>query len=98
MSDRDDLADGIMDDLSTIFRDTGKRFPILLQSNDDHGPRSIPWRLIEPHREQVYKNHNQTLEELAQRGGLSWCELVAVLTDSRYDDLFPASTVAPKRS
>ena len=33
--------------------------------------RDIPWRAIEPHRAQAFKNHGQTLERLAERGGLS---------------------------
>ena len=29
--------------------------------------------------EQALTNHNQSLERLHQRGGLSWCELAAIL-------------------
>ena len=47
-------------------------------------PESIPWRIIEPHREQAYKNHRQTLERLDQRGGLDAMEAVAVLEDRDY--------------
>jgi hypothetical protein len=42
---------------------------------------TIPWSLIEPHRRQAERNHYQTLERLNERGGLSYCELVAVLED-----------------
>ena len=41
----------------------------------------IPWDVIEPHEEQALKNHGQTLKRLAERGGLSVCEAVAVLED-----------------
>lgn len=41
--------------------------------------RSIPWRMIEPQAPQAQDNHDQTLERLAERGGLSACEALAVL-------------------
>lgn len=47
-----------------------RRFPIM------PGP-SVPWRLVEPYARQIYDNHEQTLERLAERGGLDptelWC-------------------------
>lgn len=52
-----------------------RRFPIL------QGGPSIPWRLIEPHGRQALANHSQTLERLAERGGLGPCEALAVLED-----------------
>lgn len=52
-----------------------KEFPIL-------GTKStIPWSAIARHDEQAKKNHYQTLERLAERGGLSWDEALAVLED-----------------
>lgn len=53
-----------------------KTFPIL------HTRESIPWEAIEPHREQAKRNHCQTLERLAERGGLTWREAYFVLSDS----------------
>lgn len=44
-------------------------------------PRSVPWDIVEPHEEQAQKNHGQTLQRLAERGGLSPAELVALLQD-----------------
>lgn len=41
--------------------------------------QSVPWRLVEPHRDQAMQNHGQTLERLAERGGLDWAELFAVM-------------------
>lgn len=66
-----------------------KSFPILLtipswKAYRDRCPKSIPWELIEPHREQAMKNHYQTLERLAQRGGLDPIELKSVLQDVCY--------------
>ncbi len=43
--------------------------------------RSIPWGLIEPHRLQAERNHWQSLERLAERGGLAPSEALAVLED-----------------
>lgn len=52
-----------------------RRFPI------QDGP-SIPWWIIAPHEKQAIKNHGgQTLERLAERGGLSPSEALAVLED-----------------
>ena len=50
-----------------------KFFPIM------DGP-DIPWAAIEPHRPQVMLNHGQTLERLAERGGLSCFEAVQAIT------------------
>jgi hypothetical protein len=44
-------------------------------------PTGVPWALVEPHRAQAPRNHFQTLERLAERGGLAPSELVAVLED-----------------
>jgi hypothetical protein len=55
-------------------------FPILKRRWNDP-KESVPWDAVEPHRAQAQRNHYQTLERLAQRGGLSWSELLAVLQD-----------------
>lgn len=41
----------------------------------------IPWEAIAPHDGQALKNHSQSLVRLAERGGLSPDEAVAVLED-----------------
>jgi len=46
-----------------------RRFPILGTGE------TVPWSFVEPHREWAMKHHYQTLERLAERGGLSWGEL-----------------------
>lgn len=56
-----------------------RRFPIM------EGP-SIPWRMILSHENQAKRNHDQTFEELARRGGLSPAEALAVLDDLRWRD------------
>ena len=49
-----------------------RRFPIM-------GGPSVPWRMIEPYAAQAKANHDQTLERLAQRGGLDPCELYCIV-------------------
>ena len=51
-----------------------KTFPIL----NGNGAR-IDWQLVADHGGQAQKNHYQTVAQLGGRGGLSWCELYAVL-------------------
>ncbi len=58
-----------------------RRFPIL------HEDSTVPWDLVAPHRKGAYANHGQTLEGLADRGGLTWPELLAVMTGRKYRDL-----------
>lgn len=51
----------------------GKRFPVL------SGGMSVPWQMLAPHELQAKANHGQTLQRLAERGGLSWAEMLCVL-------------------
>jgi hypothetical protein len=66
-----------------------KEFPIMFAR--DRGilnqVQSIPWAMIAPHNPQAQSNHSQTLERLAERGGLSACEAVAVLTNRRWEKM-----------
>lgn len=56
------------------------RFPILTFGRNKIV--DIPWELLLPHAEQAIANHGgQTLERLAERGGLCYSEAVAILTD-----------------
>ena len=58
-----------------------KEFPIMTKKGKEY----IPYDIIKPHEEQALKNHcGQTLDRLAARGGLSWSEAYAVLTDSKF--------------
>ncbi len=66
---------------------SGKRFPVLLgdQRSIWRGvPDSIPWDAISTHEQQARANHGQSLDALAQRGGLSPYELLAVLFDQPF--------------
>lgn len=82
-----------------------KTFPILLQQAYDVERDTVkrlrrdgallvvvavPWDLMVAHEKQCLKNHSQTVKRLAERGGLSLCEAVAVLEDrdwTRMSDL-----------
>lgn len=69
------------------FENRPARFPIL--NPKGIAPDSVPWEFVEPHREQAYKNHHQTLEELARRGGLDPVEMLAVVTGQGWKDWTP---------
>ncbi len=49
------------------------------------GP-AIPWAVIAPFEKQAVRNHGQTLERLAERGGLGVTEALWILTCKRYGD------------
>jgi hypothetical protein len=66
---------------------SSRRFPVLLGDQQSIWlgvPDSIPWATISPHEHQARANHGQSLEILAQRGGLSPYELLAVLLDQPF--------------
>lgn len=69
---------------------TERMFPVLYGytkaeiESREKGPLSVPWRLLQPHERQALINHDQTLERLAQRGGLSLDEIVAVIRHRRH--------------
>lgn len=58
-----------------------KLFPIITPTRKKE---YIPYEIIKSHEDQAIKNHGQTLERLTQRGGLSWSEVYAVLTDNDF--------------
>lgn len=58
----------------------GREFMPILQ----HPEFRLPWALIAPHEAQARTNHYQSLERLAQRGGLSFCEAAAILEDRKW--------------
>lgn len=60
----------------------GRMFPVLLtvvQLRKTNIPSQLPWRLVAPYEEQARRNHGQTLERLAQRGGLSPSEIHSIV-------------------
>lgn len=47
----------------------------------------VPWDFVAPHEIQAQRNHDQTLERLAERGGLCEPELLAVLEDRPWSSM-----------
>jgi hypothetical protein len=56
-----------------------KRFPIMIRGIGYPCPSSIPWEAIAPYEGQAKFNHDQTLERLAERGGLDPVEAFFVM-------------------
>lgn len=63
-------------------------FPVM--TGKDYGREEgacVPLSLVLPHERQADRNHGQTLHRLAERGGLSACELAAVLEDREWHSM-----------
>lgn len=60
-----------------LTTDRPSGFPVL-----GHRGETVPWALVEPLRDRLFVNHDQTVERLAARGGLSYRELYAALVDA----------------
>lgn len=74
----DASREGLVARLETMLMEED-RFPIMLDYS--HGKWYLPMSLFRPHEEQARRNHDQTLDRLRERGGLSPCEALAVLED-----------------
>jgi len=57
-----------------------RMFPIL----GDPILKALPWSLLVEHEAQAQRNHIQSLDRLASRGGLGPCEAYCVLKDRSY--------------
>lgn len=51
----------------------------------------LPWDMLAPHERQAINNHGQTLERLADRGGLDVGEALAILEDRPYRTMSPVN-------
>lgn len=47
--------------------------------------KSIPWEVITPHELQALRNHRMGLVKLAERGGLTPCEALAVIEGREWE-------------
>jgi hypothetical protein len=67
----------LVNELLNRTHGTEREFPIQLRQEDRAVgmPDSVPWSVVETWKKQVERNHGQTLERLAERGGLSPEEL-----------------------
>lgn len=61
---------------------TEKQFPIM----ESPVLTSVPWAFIAPHERQAQANHDQSLQRLAERGGLCLQEALAVVQDTTWTD------------
>lgn len=61
-----------------------KLFPIMSEYGRYKTKEYIPYIVIASHEKQALINHGQTLSRLAERGGLSYCEALAVLEDRKW--------------
>jgi hypothetical protein len=52
-----------------------------------HPEFRLPWPVIAPHEKQAMRNHGQTLEQLAERGGLGFVEALAIMCDLPYESV-----------
>ena len=66
---------------------TYKRFPLLTDHRVKQGELiDLPWDMLAEHSVQAINNHHQDLHMLAERGGLSASEAVAVLENKSWKD------------
>ena len=61
-----------------------RRFPVL--DPPPSCPSRVPWSMLAPYEGAALTNHDQTLERLAERGGLGASEMVAVLRGECWRD------------
>ena len=75
-----------------------RRFPIMSTGSDVAGcPRSIPWAMLTANEAQAQDNHSQSLERLAERGGLDAAEALAILEGRRWRSMDIAEASARLR-
>jgi hypothetical protein len=67
-----------------------KKFPVLRGGHKKTIPEAldyVPWPMLQPHEKHAEKNHQQTLQVLASRGGLSPQEIVAIMKGSSWEEM-----------
>ena len=62
-----------------IFNPRGRQFHDVLNNGDCVIVVAVPWAMIAQHEAQALKNHSQSLEQLAARGGLATFKALAVI-------------------
>ena len=73
-----------------------RQFPVLWQGRPSElaewrrlsCPKTVPWSLLASNERRAQLNHGQSLETLAERGGLSPAEIMCVIEDRK---LFPVT-------
>lgn len=64
--------------------------PFLEVDHNNISPRG----LLMIHEGQAWKNHGQSLTQLAQRGGLSWAEALAIIEGKNWRDAIQSENEA----
>lgn len=54
------------------------KYPVIGTNPQEYVPHDV----LIPHEGQALYNHSQTLKRLAERGGLSWYEILCILEDT----------------
>lgn len=78
-----------------------RQFPIMDEEEKRPNIRVtwyVPWGLLAPHEQQALKNHGQTLERLAERGGLGPIEALAIIQGRRWRNMDAAEARAQLRT
>lgn len=80
----------------SLPQDPGRRFPV----HPEHRKflKDIPWSLLAPHADRVRRYHGQSLERLAERGGLLLDEIAAILEDRPWRWMNKADLIAVIRT
>lgn len=60
-----------------------KPYPVLGSRPKEY----VPYGVLVPHEKQALENHAQSLERLAERGGLGWSEMLAILEDRKFTNI-----------
>lgn len=55
-----------------------RQFPIL-NNVEPRLKETVPWDALIPYEDRIMRNHGQSLETLARRGGMSWFEIYAAI-------------------
>jgi hypothetical protein len=49
--------------------------------------KQISMKLLQPYEEQALRNHSQSLQRLAERGGMNACEILGIIRGLRWSQL-----------
>jgi len=49
--------------------------------------KSIPMQLLVPYEKQALRNHGQSLQRLAERGGMAACEILGIVRELSWGEL-----------
>jgi len=56
--------------------------------------KDVPWAMLEACERRAQRNHGQSLERLAERGGLDAGETLCILDDKSWDEAYPGTATS----